>query len=142
MFREAGVAATSIAEVMAAAGLTHGGFYGHFESKDTLAELACDKAFAQSLARWRQRIDDHPEPGAAWAALVEAYLSRQSRDAVGSGCPTVALAVDVARERGLSEIDGLVLRSNAGMLKLMRTMGFEVKRFPEDPDFALVTHAL
>ena len=50
--------------------------------------------------------------------------------------------MDAARERGLAEIDGLVLRSNGPMLKLMRSMGFEVKRFDEDPDFALVTHAL
>jgi acetyltransferase len=42
----------------------------------------------------------------------------------------------------LSEIDGLVLANNPGMLKLMRSLGFSVKAFPEDPDFKLVTHAL
>ena len=50
--------------------------------------------------------------------------------------------MEVAREKGLSEIDGLVLANNAGMLKLMRSLGFAVKRFAEDPSFKLVTHAL
>src|SRR5471032_2087605 len=56
----------------------------------------------------------------------------------GLGSRLMESIMDVARERGLSTIAGLVLRSNAGMLKLMRGMGFEVKRFEEDPDFALV----
>jgi acetyltransferase len=50
--------------------------------------------------------------------------------------------MDAARDKGLSEIDGLVLANNPGMLKLMRSLGFSVKAFPEDPDFKLVTHAL
>jgi acetyltransferase len=60
----------------------------------------------------------------------------------GLGTRLMESIMDVARERGLAEIYGLVLRSNAGMLKLMRGMGFEVKTFEEDADFALVTHAL
>jgi acetyltransferase len=60
----------------------------------------------------------------------------------GLGSRLMENIMDVARERGLNEIAGLVLRSNARMLKLMRGMGFAVKRFDEDPDFALVTHAL
>ena len=50
--------------------------------------------------------------------------------------------MDVAREKGLQEIIGLVLTQNNGMLKLMRSLGFEVKAYPEDPDFRLVTHPL
>ena len=50
--------------------------------------------------------------------------------------------MEVARERGLSEMEGLVLANNPGMLKLMRSLGFSAKSFPEDPDFKLVTHAL
>ena len=60
----------------------------------------------------------------------------------GLGSRLMESIVDAARERGLAEIVGLVLRSNVAMLKLMRGMGFEVKRFEEDPDFALCTHAL
>jgi acetyltransferase len=60
----------------------------------------------------------------------------------GLGSRLMESIMDVARERGLSEIDGLVLRGNAAMLKLMRGMGFAVKRYEDDPDFALVTHPL
>jgi acetyltransferase len=61
---------------------------------------------------------------------------------LGLGSRLMEMIVEAARERGLAEIAGLVLRSNAAMLKLMRGMGFEVKRFDEDPDFVKVTHAL
>ncbi|MCK7491793.1 MAG: GNAT family N-acetyltransferase [Comamonadaceae bacterium] len=50
--------------------------------------------------------------------------------------------MEVAREKGLTEIDGLVLANNPGMLKLMKSLGFSVKAFPEDPDFRLVSHPL
>jgi acetyltransferase len=50
--------------------------------------------------------------------------------------------MDVARDKGLTEMDGLVLANNPGMLKLMRSLGFVVKTFDEDPDFKLVTHPL
>jgi acetyltransferase len=60
----------------------------------------------------------------------------------GLGSRLMENIMDAARERGLTEIIGLVLRSNAAMLKLMRGLGFEVKRFDDDPDFAKVTHAL
>jgi acetyltransferase len=60
----------------------------------------------------------------------------------GLGSRLMESIMDAARERGLAEIVGLVLRGNAAMLKLMRGMGFETKRFDEDPDFVKVTHAL
>jgi acetyltransferase len=60
----------------------------------------------------------------------------------GLGSRLMESIMDVARERGLAEIDGLVLANNAGMLKLMRSLGFSVKAFADDPDFKLVTHAL
>ncbi len=60
----------------------------------------------------------------------------------GLGSRLMQSIMDVARERGLTEIDGLVLANNAGMLKLMRGLDFQVKPFADDPDFRLVTHAL
>lgn len=60
----------------------------------------------------------------------------------GLGSRLMENIMDAARERGLAEIIGLVLRSNGAMLKLMRGLGFDVKRFDEDPDFAKVTHGL
>jgi acetyltransferase len=60
----------------------------------------------------------------------------------GLGSRLMESIMDVAREKGLSDIEGLVLTQNSGMLKLMRSLGFAVKPFAEDPDFRLVTHAL
>ncbi|MBI5259387.1 MAG: bifunctional acetate--CoA ligase family protein/GNAT family N-acetyltransferase [Burkholderiales bacterium] len=60
----------------------------------------------------------------------------------GLGTRLMESIMAVARDKGLSEIDGLVLSSNSGMLRLMRSLGFTVKPFAEDPDFKLVTHAL
>ena len=60
----------------------------------------------------------------------------------GLGSRLMESIMDVAREKGLAEIEGLVLANNAGMLKLMRGLGYQVKSYPEDPDFKLVTHSL
>jgi acetyltransferase len=60
----------------------------------------------------------------------------------GLGSRLMQSIMDVARDKGLTEMDGLVLANNPGMLKLMRSLGFVVKTFDEDPDFKLVTHPL
>lgn len=98
LFREQGIKAVSVADLMAAAGLTHGGFYGHFESKDALAAVACAKAFEQSAGRWEKRLAGGAEPAVALTALFEGYLSQHSCNNPGAGCPIVGLGVDVARE--------------------------------------------
>jgi len=98
LFRERGVKGVSVADLMGAAGLTHGGFYGHFESKDALAGVAVARAFEQSAQKWRKRIAARPDDAARRAVLVEHFLSAQSIRDVGLGCPTVSLATDVSRE--------------------------------------------
>ncbi|MDD5324105.1 MAG: GNAT family N-acetyltransferase, partial [Polaromonas sp.] len=60
----------------------------------------------------------------------------------GLGSRLMLSIMDVARDKGLAEIDGLVLAGNPRMLKLMRGLGFVIKPFDEDADFRLVTHAL
>jgi acetyltransferase len=60
----------------------------------------------------------------------------------GIGSRMMESIMEVARDKGLTEIDGLVLANNPNMLKLMRSLGFSVKSFEEDPDFKLVTHVL
>jgi len=60
----------------------------------------------------------------------------------GVGSRLMESIMDVARDKGLAEIEGLVLASNTSMLKLMRSLGFTIKQFADDPDFKLVTHAL
>ncbi|AZG12917.1 TetR/AcrR family transcriptional regulator [Cupriavidus pauculus] len=98
LFREQGFHGISVADLMGAAGLTHGGFYGHFESKDALAAIACARAFEESEARWRKRVGEAPDRAAARSALVDGYLSARNRNNAGAGCPVAALANDVARE--------------------------------------------
>ena len=100
LFRERGLNGVSVAELMSAAGLTHGGFYGHFSSKDGLAAVACARAFEGSAARWDQRFATLPDTQAQRAAYVQGYLAPASRDRPGSGCAAAALAGDVARETG------------------------------------------
>ncbi|GLK49996.1 TetR family transcriptional regulator [Brevundimonas intermedia] len=87
LFREKGFDAVSVAEVMKAAGLTHGGFYGHFESKDDLIA----KTIAHIFAAGAQGPDD-------LTTFLDAYLSPLHRDSIAKGCPTAALVADVRRQ--------------------------------------------
>ena len=87
LFREKGFDAVSVAEVMKAAGLTHGGFYGHFESKDDL--------IAQAIGHIFTAQDDG---SGDLVAYLNAYLSSEHRNAVGEGCPTAALVADIRRQ--------------------------------------------
>ena len=104
LFRERGIKGVSVADLMGAAGLTHGGFYGHFESKDALAGEAVAHAFEQSAERWRKRIAGKPDAASRRAVLVDKFLTAQSLKDVGMGCPSVALATDVARETAQAPI--------------------------------------
>jgi TetR/AcrR family transcriptional regulator, transcriptional repressor for nem operon len=97
LFREQGLRA-SVSDVMSAAGLTHGGFYGHFRSKDELAGTACASAFAESVERWQRRIGRAGSRQAAHTALIEKYLTPEHRDSAGTSCPLATLAADVGRE--------------------------------------------
>jgi TetR/AcrR family transcriptional repressor of nem operon len=104
LFRERGIKGVSVADLMGAAGLTHGGFYGHFESKDALAAVAVSHAFEQSAQRWHKRVAAKPEPAARRAVLVDKFLTPQSMKDVGLGCPSVALAGDISREPAASPV--------------------------------------
>jgi TetR/AcrR family transcriptional repressor of nem operon len=98
LFRERGIKGLSVNDLMSAAGLTHGGFYGHFESKDALAAEACRLAFRQSARSWRKRAAETADVESIRSALVEGYLSAKARANPGASCPATALAGDVARE--------------------------------------------
>jgi TetR/AcrR family transcriptional repressor of nem operon len=92
LYRERGLTGVGVADITRDAGLTHGGLYRHFESKDALVREACARAFDWSIAP----LDGHT-PNASVADRIHSYLSPQHRDAPGSGCPAAALAVDAAR---------------------------------------------
>jgi TetR/AcrR family transcriptional repressor of nem operon len=97
LFRERGIAAVTVADVMAEAGMTHGGFYAHYESKDALAASACEAAFAFAAEKWRRRIDAAETPAAARDAIAEGYLKAPHCDPSVATCPTATLVTDVAR---------------------------------------------
>lgn len=94
--RTAGPDRVGVARVMADAGLTHGGFYAHFASKDELVADAIAHMFAQAHARLRDRTAGLG-PAQALVAYISFYLSKAHRDACASGCPIAALASDLPR---------------------------------------------
>src|SRR2546427_3892133 len=85
-----------VAGVMNQAGLTHGGFYAHFSSKDALVSAAIGAMFDGALERWTRATHDRP-PEAGLAAYIESYLSAEHGDTRGGGCPLAALASDLPR---------------------------------------------
>jgi TetR/AcrR family transcriptional repressor of nem operon len=99
LFREKGVDGVAVADLMKAAGLTHGGFYNHFESKEELAVAAFAAAFAVAIERMERKRAEAGERGQAqvFAHYVERYLARQTRDAPGLGCPIATLGTDATR---------------------------------------------
>jgi TetR/AcrR family transcriptional repressor of nem operon len=96
-FREKGTA-VSVADLMKAVGLTHGGFYKQFASKEDLVDEATAHAFAEQAAHLAVELEEHAgELGAARRTLIERYLSSSHRDHAGDGCPIAGLAADLAR---------------------------------------------
>jgi len=114
LFRKHGFDGIGVADIMKAAGLTHGGFYGHFASKEDLAAEACAHARRDP---WASRMDAPPEQ--RLEGIVQSYLAPRHRDDRANGCLFAALGSDIVRqpravrraftERFRSKID--VLRS-------------------------------
>jgi TetR/AcrR family transcriptional repressor of nem operon len=102
-FREQGVAETGVDEVMRRAGLTHGGFYAHFQDKTELIAEACASAFAAAVPNL-DRIADAPTPAARARLLIDSYLGSRHRDNRGSGCLVVAVGADMVRLRGAARV--------------------------------------
>ena len=109
LFRERGFGNVTVAEVMKAAGLTHGAFYAHFGSKEELEKAAI--AYGQELSAGRARSCGPTKKGRR--AYIDRYLNARHRDNPGDGCSMAALGPEVARstleirmafERGLEEI--------------------------------------
>src|SRR6476619_2991342 len=96
LFRERGFEGIGVADLMKEAGLTHGGFYGHFESKEDLMAQACTRASARSRALWTRLAERAPRDPLAEIASV--YLTARHRDDPGDGCLMAALASDAARQ--------------------------------------------
>ncbi|MFE2064989.1 TetR/AcrR family transcriptional regulator [Streptomyces sp. NPDC059467] len=100
LFREQGTS-VSVAELMHAAGLTHGGFYKQFASKEALIDEAVTHAFGELAERHATTLKEHKGHRAeAQQSLIDGYLSVRHRDNPASGCPVAALATDMARDGG------------------------------------------
>jgi TetR/AcrR family transcriptional repressor of nem operon len=102
MFRSQGIDTVGIAELMKEAGLTHGGFYNHFASKNDLVVEVCRASFAASLESLAGMIEDAPgQTGPpALKRVVAEYLSTAHRDAANGGCPSASLVTDAGRHSG------------------------------------------
>jgi AcrR family transcriptional regulator len=107
-FRKDGIEGTGLVPLMKALGLTHGGFYAHFESKDALVQASLEAAVQQTLERWL------PSPDAAPRAVIDHYLSPDHRDEPGEGCPLPTLAAELGlRGQPSATADAMVARLTA-----------------------------
>ena len=95
-FRGKGISATGLAEIMTAAGLTHGGFYRHFDSKDRLVAEACGEGMHALLERTEAAAAQGKSKG-GFKEILESYLSIDHRDNRAAGCPLASLGSELVR---------------------------------------------
>ena len=95
--REKGAHGVGVADLMKEAGLTHGGFYAHFDSREALVIEAFAYAMDRSMEHWRKAIEQTP-PDKRLAMIVDAYLTPVHRDDPGHGCAVPTLGAEIARE--------------------------------------------
>jgi len=95
LFRAKGFGGIGVADIMKAANLTHGGFYGHFESKDDLVAEASRRSMARAAANWTRVVAEAGDK--PYVALLDHYLNPTHRDEPGKGCAFASLGTDAAR---------------------------------------------
>ncbi|TGN89476.1 TetR/AcrR family transcriptional regulator [Bradyrhizobium yuanmingense] len=95
--REKGAHGIGVADLMKEAGLTHGGFYAHFDSREALVIEAFAYAMDRSMEHWR-KLTGEVAPEKRLALIAESYLSTLHRDNPGHGCSIPALGAEIARE--------------------------------------------
>ncbi|MGV0087522.1 TetR/AcrR family transcriptional regulator (plasmid) [Rahnella aceris] len=132
LFRERGYDGISVADLMAAAGFTSGGFYKHFSSKTALMAEASACGFAQTIAS---------SEGADITTLIENYLSREHRDARATGCTIAALAGDAARQPEV--VQAAFAQGIEDMLTVLSNVSFAPRCQGERTrNINLLTHAI
>lgn len=95
--RRSGYGGTGVADIMKEAGLTHGGFYAHFASREALLAEAADRAGAEAVAA-ATHITDAAPPAEALSALLRSYLSKGHLEGAEMGCPIAALGSEMPRQ--------------------------------------------
>jgi TetR/AcrR family transcriptional repressor of nem operon len=127
-FRRSGIHATGLSEIMAAAGLTQGGFYRHFDSKAQLVAEACAQGM-DALVTTTEAAAGPDQPKTGLEMIVENYLGLDHRDNLLEGCPLVGLGSEIARAD--SGTRGAV---SDGFMKLVDLIARQMS--PADPDAA------
>jgi TetR/AcrR family transcriptional regulator, transcriptional repressor for nem operon len=153
-FRQKGFGGIGVADVMKQAGLTHGGFYGHFASKDDLIAESCDAAMKRSAEKWSQLVEQDRE--SALDAIILSYLSKTHEGNLANSCTMSMLAPDIARHGGdvqarftegtkrLLDIMSLVVDEPSQQAKRKKALeimaglvgAVVLSRASDDPDFA------
>jgi AcrR family transcriptional regulator len=117
--RRSGYNGMGVAEIMKEAGLTHGGFYAHFESRDALLREALERAGQDSAARLAKACaTDQARGASAFRSLVEQYLSDSHLASAESGCPVAALASEMPRQS--REVGKVAARRVRGLIATVR----------------------
>ena len=125
--RERGPEGISVAEIMKEVGLTHGGFYAHFPSKEALVVAAVEAAFEDSRKRLN-RAGEGLDPAKHMSQFVDYYVSPTHRDGLGRGCPVTTLSIDLPRQGGAARA-----AYDAGVKRLiLRIAGHLTVGAPED----------
>jgi len=114
LMRKHGVESTSVADVMEAAGLTHGGFYRHFDSKEALLAAAFRKALEEVLSELEAAGTDSEK--AARARYITRYLSPEHIDDRGHGCPLAAIGAEIARRDNAARAEASTAVERMGAL--------------------------
>lgn len=153
VLRDTGFGGVGVADVMKRTGLTHGGFYAHFPSRDALLAEALQRAGQDSRERMQRSIAaGEAKTGSRFRALVEGYLSEKHLKSPDSGCPVAALASELPRQSDLvraagaarvesliavvgatlppghaPEVAGLITAQLVGALQIARTLGDNAK---------------
>jgi TetR/AcrR family transcriptional regulator, transcriptional repressor for nem operon len=123
LLRTRGIAAASVANVMGDLGLTVGGFYAHFKSKDALIAKALDSVMSDS---WRALIERHAGQPLAQrlGAIADGYLTASHRDKRGDGCPMPAIASELpAQDRSVRKAFQAALERNLQLLREATQLG-------------------
>jgi TetR/AcrR family transcriptional regulator, transcriptional repressor for nem operon len=142
LFRERGLDGVGIADVMKSAGLTHGGFYAQFPSKEQLMVEACNKSSDDLYAMWSDLARGAPKK--ALSALASTYLSKDHRNDPGTGCVVASLGVDASRQGATfrSTLTESIKRSLDLLMQFVPQRSLKVRRREAIASFAMLVGAM
>jgi len=135
--RRSGYAGTGVSDIMKEAGLTHGAFYAHFDSREAMLAEAADRAYTESANQAAEIVASAP-PEKALEYMLRAYLSKEHLEQVELGCPSAALGSETARQ--VPEVRRTATRHIKAMVDLVARQSPDWGQ-PEAHEQALVTVA-